>query len=63
MWMVMPDAERCALTQTPTVDGQALLQLVELFELHCGKLLDKESDPQKESSHEATLVDRASTPK
>jgi hypothetical protein len=61
LWMVSPDAAESKVTDTPALDAQALLQLVELWELHRGKLSRKEVHSQTESSHEATLVDQATT--
>lgn len=61
LWMVAADAAGCEMANEPTLDAQALLQLVEFYELHRGKLHDMEVNPQTERSHEATLVDRAAT--
>ena len=58
LWMVAADAARFELTNAPTLDGQALLLLVELCELHCDKLPVLEAHPQRESEHETTLVDQ-----
>ena len=59
LWMVAPDAAESKVTKTPALDAQALLQLIELWELHRGKLPNKEVNSQTESDHEATLADQA----
>jgi hypothetical protein len=61
LWMVAADAANCKLADQPTLDAQALLRLVELFELHGGKLHDMEVNPYTERGHEATLVVHATT--
>ncbi len=61
LWMVAPDAAELKVTDTPTLDVQALLQLVELWGLHRGKLPKKEVNSQTEPGHEATLADQAIT--
>jgi hypothetical protein len=38
LWMVAPDAAHFELADTPTVDAQALLRLVERWQLHVSKL-------------------------
>lgn len=58
LWMVALDAGDCTLTDTPTLDAQALLRLVELWQLHRGKLPSQEVNSPKEASHEATLVNQ-----
>ena len=37
LWMVAPDAAESKVTAAPTLDAQALLELVELWELHHGR--------------------------
>ena len=59
LWMVAPDAAESKVTDTPMLNAHALLQLVELWELHRGKLPRKEVNSQTESGHEATLADQA----
>jgi hypothetical protein len=59
LWMVAPNAANSKLADRPTLDGRALLRLVELWELHCGKLLGKEVHLPMEANHDATLVDQA----
>lgn len=59
LWMVAPGAVESKVTAEPTLDVQALLQLVELGELHRGMLPQKEANSPMEASHEATLVDQA----
>ena len=63
LWMVAANAARCQLTDTPTLDAQALLRLVELSELCCDKLSALESCPQEEPRHETTLADKAANRK
>ena len=63
LWMVAVSAAEFELADAPTLDPQALLQLVELCELHCDKLHSLGAHPQKECAHEATLVDQATTRK
>ncbi len=58
LWMVAADAARYELADEPTLNAHALVRLVELHELHRGKLLGMEGNPQMEQSHEATLVDQ-----
>ncbi len=60
-WMVAADAARFELVDAPTLNAEALLRLVELCELHCGKLPGREVYSQTESNHEATLSDQAAT--
>jgi hypothetical protein len=59
LWMVAAEAARFEVTDTPTIEGQALLRLVELCELHRGKFSVPELHPTTEPSHAATLVDQA----
>jgi hypothetical protein len=61
LWMVASDAAESRVTAAPTLDAQALLQLVELRELRRGKLPQKEANSPKEASHETTLVDQSTT--
>lgn len=63
LWMVAADAVRFELVDAPTLNSQALLRLVELCELHCGKLSGREVYSQTESNHEATLADQAAAGK
>lgn len=59
LWMVAPSAAESKVTDTPTLDAQALLRLVELWELHRGKLPSQEVNSPMEASHETTLVNQA----
>ena len=63
LWMVATNAGRFELTDAPTIDGHALLQLVELSALHCDKLSVLGTCPQRESRHETALVDKAANRK
>lgn len=63
LWMVAPSAAKSNVVDTPTLDARALLQLVELWELHHGKLPSKEVHLPMEASHEAMLVDQAAAGK
>lgn len=59
LWMVAAKAAESQLADAPTLDAQALLQLVVLSELHCDKFSVLETCPQRESRDETTLVDKA----
>lgn len=59
LWMVAANAARFQLADAPTLDGHALLQLVELSELHCDKFSVLDTYPHRESRHETALVDKA----
>lgn len=63
VWMVAAKAAHLKVTNIPTVDARALLQLVELCESNRGKLSASRLHPTTEPSHEATLVDHTARPR
>jgi hypothetical protein len=61
--MLVPNAARFELADKPALGHQALLQLVERWQLHDGKLPELEVRPPTEQSHEPTLAVQTPTRK
>jgi hypothetical protein len=61
VWMAVAGAAESRLSETRIVNATALLQLVEFWQLHFGKLPRGEATSEMETSHETAMVNRPAT--